>query len=85
MIEAIPYTIFHLICGILGAGILCADLQTKYWVLKEYRKDLMFSLCTGLAFGPIALVLAYFFTGFAKHGCSLRKNNKQGSQGNDVG
>lgn len=74
--HTIQYVILHLICGILAAGILCADTQEKFYMLEEYRLDLGFSLFLGLIFGPMALLVILFFTGFAQHGCSFKKKEK---------
>ena len=72
------YIIFHLVCGLIAAGMVCANLQARFpkLAVKDYREDLGFSLFFGLPLGPIAAIVALFLTGFAEHGCSLRECSK---------
>jgi hypothetical protein len=63
-----------LLCSVLAAGILFAYEQ-KEWparAKKEYRCDLGWAVLISLLGGPLILVIAFFMTGFAKHGWKLR-------------
>ncbi|MCG7851678.1 MAG: hypothetical protein MIO92_04075, partial [Methanosarcinaceae archaeon] len=68
------YIVLHLLCGFLSVGIWMADVQERYPKIKdEYRFDLGISTLYGVLFGPITLVVFYALSGFAEHGCSLRR------------
>ena len=69
------YLLLHIICGLIGAGIYCADLQRSFPTLHEYRYNLGVSLCLGLTFGPIFLFVSFLFSGFAEHGWTLKNLN----------
>jgi hypothetical protein len=62
-------------CGMFAYAITFGHLQNNpRWhslAKEEYRKDLAFAVFAGL-FGPIALFVVYFFTGFAQHGLKWR-------------
>ena len=59
-----------LICGFLAAGTAYAFFQGSYpeFAEKDRRDDLGIAIFLGLFFGPLALVVIFFFSGFAKHG-----------------
>ena len=71
----IYYIIFHLVCGLIAAGILCAYVQAKFSLPECYREDAGMSLFVGFMGGPVSLFAAFFITGFAEYGCSLRKRS----------
>lgn len=58
------------VCAVLTAGVELADAQGKYPRFAEahYRDDLGSSWFIGLFFGPLALILSVFMTGFYQHG-----------------
>ena len=67
---AIPW----LICGFVGVGFLCANLQTKYSAIynkQEYMDDL--GMCVLFALlGPIFLVISFLWSGFGQYGWTLK-------------
>lgn len=65
--------ILWLLCGILSAGIDIAYFAAAYPTLKQYRKDLGEALLCGLIFGPLALFVSFFYSGFCEHGIRWRK------------
>lgn len=73
--SPIIFIIFYLVCGFLAAGMLCAYVQGECGLPGDYRSNLGFSLLFGFVFGPLCLIVAFFMTGFAEHGISLRKRN----------
>ena len=70
----IGYIIFHIMCGVLQAGINFAYFQGKYPTLAEegYRSDLGFAYGLGLLFGPLALLVSVFMSGFAQYGVKFK-------------
>jgi hypothetical protein len=61
-----------LLCGIGGAGFMFAYFQDEYPESAESqrREDLGMATLFG-AFGPVALVAGFLFSGFGKHGWRL--------------
>lgn len=59
-----------LVCATIAASIALGHFQNKYHrTAKEaYRSDLSFAWFSGLLFGPVALVLSFFFSGFCQYG-----------------
>jgi hypothetical protein len=70
--TVIAIAIGWIVCGVLSAGIDVAYFQQKFPSLASYRKDLGFALLMGLIFGPIALMVSFFTSGFCEHGWYLR-------------
>lgn len=61
-----------LVYGVLAAGFGFAYFQGKYPVGRDDRaENLGFWLLVGLVFGPIALLVSFFGTGFGKYGWKL--------------
>lgn len=63
-----------LVCGIVAAGIGNAYFSTKYPTC-EGRQELAWNLGYGLLGGPMALLAAFFQSGFVERGWSLRPIN----------
>ena len=63
-----------LLCSIIAAGLLFAHAQTEWPSLakQDYRSDLGWAILMSLYGGPMTLVVAFFMTGFARHGWKLR-------------
>lgn len=61
-----------IVCGIFAAGGLFATMQGDFSSDESTREDLGVALLIGLAFGPVALVLSIFLSGFYEHGWRLR-------------
>lgn len=63
-----------LICGLGAAGLYFAYFQGEYpnSAKDDYRKDLADGFLFGLIFGPIALLVGFFRSGFAQHGWRLK-------------
>lgn len=61
--------IFWLVCGYYGAGMLFSMMQYGFpgMAREQRRQDASFAIFIGL-FGPIALVIGFFLSGFAEHG-----------------
>jgi hypothetical protein len=57
-------------CGVVSAGLCNAEEQSRFPKLRE-PGDLGHWLLFGLVCGPIALVVAFFLTGFGRHGWRL--------------
>lgn len=59
-----------IVCGAFAYAICFADRQKSYSSIaeKDYRTDMSFAISIGLLFGPIALIVILFQTGFAQHG-----------------
>jgi len=68
------YIIFHLICAALFAGIFFAYFQAKFPSIAEEgrREDLGCAWGMGLLFGPVALIVGIFMSGFMEHGVRWR-------------
>ena len=59
-----------LVCAIIAASIALGHFQNKYpRIAKEYyRSDLSVAWFFGLFFGPVALVVSFFLSGFCQYG-----------------
>jgi hypothetical protein len=64
--------VLHVTCGLVAAGILCADLRNDAPV-DDYFTDLEYSLRMGLSGGVLALLVFYDLTNSAFYGCSLSR------------
>ncbi len=66
----IYYIIFHLLCAVISAGIGFAMAQGEFKVIakEKYREDLGFAWLYSLTFGPLALLIFFFLSGFCKYG-----------------
>lgn len=66
----ILYIIFHIICGIIAAGILLAYIQKEFSAIALYflSLDRIFCWSLGLLGGPVALAVALLSTDWAKCG-----------------
>jgi len=66
---------FYITCGIFAYAIAFAMFQRDRIFLEnakeEYRVDMSFSTFIGLA-GPVGLLVALLFSGFAQHGLKFR-------------
>lgn len=72
------YLAIHIICGVLAYGIEFADSQAhcrrlggQKFADRWYRKDMSFSVFTGLL-GPIGFMASFFYSGFAEHGLKFK-------------
>lgn len=70
--------VFWLLCAVLHAGLWVAEFSALFPRLaeKKYRSNLGTGLIVGLALGPLALILEFFFSGFAEHGWTLQRPSK---------
>lgn len=59
-----------LLCSILSTSITLGYFQEEYKEIAKstYRTDLGTAWFMGLAYGPFALVLSFFLSGFIQHG-----------------
>ena len=59
-----------LVCAIIAASITLGHFQNKYpRIAKEdYRSDLYEAWFFGLFFGPVALAVSFFLSGFCQYG-----------------
>ena len=73
---AIGILVLHIACGLIAAGILCADLRNSD-PKDTYFTDLEYSLRIGLSGGVLALLVFYDLTNSAFYGCSLRNGKKE--------
>jgi hypothetical protein len=69
---AISILVLHISCGLIAAGILCANLRNDDPV-DNYLIDLEYSLRMGLSGGVFALLFFYDLTDSAFYGCSFRR------------
>ena len=60
-----------IVCGLVAAGWSNADFRHRYPEFHD-RAAVGSELLWGLAGGPIAVVVAFFVTGFAEHGWNLK-------------
>ena len=70
MMTTILVIVGWVACGILAAGFLFPDFQVEYSCSQ--REALGLSLLLGLIWGPVMLLIAFFATGFGRHGWRLR-------------
>lgn len=61
-----------LVCATIAASIALRHFQNKYprAAKEDYRSDLSWAWFFGLFFGPVALVISFFLSGFL----SIRTN-----------
>ena len=73
MVLRVLFVVGWAASGVLAAGILFAHVQAEFALIAaEYRRqDMALSWLVALA-GPVALLIALFATGFAKHGVKWR-------------
>lgn len=59
-----------LVCAIIASSIALRHFQNKYprTTKEDYRSDLSFAWFFGLLFGPVALVVSFFLSGFCQYG-----------------
>ena len=59
-----------LVCAIITASIALGHFQGKYprTEKENYRSDLSGAWFFGLFFGPVALVISFFLSGFCQYG-----------------
>ena len=57
-------------CGIVSAGAINADYKAEFPEIYD-RHDLGTALFLGLGWGPFALLVSFFITGFFMNGWSL--------------
>ncbi len=78
MTYLLLYLAFHLVCAILGHGILFAYVQRQYPNIAEedWREDMALSGTVHLLTGPLGLCATLVCTGFAKHGLLYRPSKR---------
>ena len=76
------FIIAWITCGIIAAGFLNRHSQESFYAWDsdgiELRETLAKSIGMGLLFGPVALIISPFMTGFFIHGWSLSPLLKDG-------
>lgn len=65
------------ICSTLSYGMMFAEFQSigsdlPGFTAARRRKDMAAAMLPSIFAGPVALVFAFFFTGFAEHGFKFR-------------
>ena len=71
MIFIVIFVVAWLILGFIGAGWLYSSIQFEFdsaFAKRHSRSDCSMACYLSL-FGPITLVVGFFFSGFAQHGC----------------
>lgn len=60
-------------CGLAGSGFMFSAQQWRFPRIAQetLRADMGFAVFLAL-FGPVTLLIGYFFSGFAKYGCWRR-------------
>ena len=59
-----------LVCATIAASIALGHFQNKYprTAKENYRSDLSMAWFFGLFFGPVALAVSFFLSGFCQYG-----------------
>jgi hypothetical protein len=68
-VYVLVFAVLWLACGLAAAGMIYAHVQRRWPSVadEDRREDAEYAVAFGL-FGPIALVIIFLMTGFAKHG-----------------
>jgi hypothetical protein len=64
-----------ILCGFISMGITIAYFTKSYPSLDHYRINVIMSIALSVA-GPLSLMVAFFCSGFCKHGWQIRKKTK---------
>jgi hypothetical protein len=68
------FILFWILCGIGAAGILVASFDKDN---DSFRQELGSGLLMGVLFGPVALVVCFFWSGFCQYGWRLWPKKEQ--------